>query len=105
MFKTSPPVAKMAYKFVEISNGLWKKGASKEYENKLKAHYHHAVASTSEDFKEIISHSAAAVAIYDDAKMKEDHETWETRNNTVHYETPEPVDCEVFSLEKALQVV
>ena len=105
MFKTSPPVAKMAYKFVEISNALWKKGASKEYENKLKAHYHHAVASTSEDFKEIISHSTAAVEIYDDAKMKEDHELWMNRNNTVHYETPEPVNCEVFSLERAMQVV
>lgn len=105
MFKTSPPVAKMAYKFVEISNKLWKKGASKEYENKLKAHYHHAVASTSEDFKEIISHSTAAVAIYDDAKMKEDHETWLDRNNSVHFETPEPVECEVFTLEKAIQLV
>tara|TARA_B100001287_G_scaffold271121_1_gene270928 strand:+ start:466 stop:1260 length:795 start_codon:yes stop_codon:yes gene_type:complete len=105
MFKTSPPVAKMAYKFVEISNALWKKGASKEYETKLKAHYHHAVASTSEDFKDIISHSTAAVEIYNDAKMKEDHETWVNRNNTVHFETPEPVECEVFSLERALQVV
>lgn len=105
MFKTSPPVAKMAYKFVELSNALWKKGASKDYERKLKAHYHHAVASTSEDFKEIISHSTAAVAIYNDTKMKEDHELWVNRNNTVHYETPEPVECEVFSLERALQVV
>ena len=105
MFKTSPPVAKMAYKFVEISNALWKKGANKDYEIKLKAHYHHAVASTSEDFKDIISHSTAAVGIYDDAKMKEDHELWVNRNNTVHYETPEPVDCEVFSLERALEVV
>lgn len=105
MFKTSPTVAKIAYKFVEISNALWKKGASKEYENKLKAHYHHAVASTSEDFKEIISHSTAAVEIYDDVKMKEDHEMWMNRNNTVHFETPEPVNCEVFSLERAIQVV
>lgn len=105
MFKTSPAVAKMAYKFVEISNAMWKKGASKDYQNKLKAHYHHAVASTSEDFKEIISHSTAAVGIYDDAKMKEDHDLWVDRNNTVHYETPEPVNCEVFGLERALQVV
>ena len=105
MFKTSPAVAKMAYKFVELSNVLWKKGASKDYERKLKAHYHHAVASTSENFKDVISHSAAAVAIYDDPKMKEDHETWVNRNNTVHFETPEPVECGVFSLERALQVV
>ena len=105
MFKTSPPVARMAYKLVEISNALWKKGASKDYEIKLKAHYHHAVASTSEDFKDIISHSTAAVEIYDDAKMKEDHETWVHRNNTVHFITPEPVECDVFSLEKALQVL
>lgn len=105
MFKTSPAVAKMAYKFVEISNAMWKKGASKDYQNKLKAHYHHAVASTSDDFKTIISHSTAAVDIYDDAKMKEDHELWVDRNNTVHYETPEHVNCEVFGLERALQVV
>ena len=105
MFKTSPPVAKMAYKFVEMSNAIWKKGANKDYENKLKAHYHHAVASTSEDFKDIISHSTAAVAIFEDPKMAEDHEMWLNRNNTVHFETPEPVDCEVFTLERAFQVV
>lgn len=105
MFKTSPPVAKMAYKFVEISNALWKKGASAEYENKLKAHYHHAVASTSDDFKEIISHSTAAIALYDDPKMKEDHETWEARNNTIHFETPDHVECGVFTVEQALQKV
>lgn len=105
MFKTSPPVAKMAYKYVELSNVLWKKGSNKEYETKLKAHYHHAVASTSNDFKEIISHSTAAVANYTDPKMKEDHDMWVNRNNTVHYETPEEVDCEVFTLERALQSV
>ena len=105
MFKTSPAVAKMAYKFVELSNVLWRKGANKDYENKLKAHYHHAVASTSEDFKEIISHSTAAVKLFDDAKMKEDHALWVERNNTVHFETPEPVDCGVFTLERAVQVV
>ena len=105
MFKTSPPVAKMAYKFVEMSNAIWKKGANKDYENKLKAHYHHAVASPSEDFKAIISHSTAAVAIFEDPKMAEDHEMWLNRNNTVHFETPEPVDCEVFTLERAFQVV
>lgn len=105
MFKTSPAVAKMAYKFVELSNAMWKKGSSKNYENKLKAHYHHAVASTSDDFKETISHSTAAIALHDDPKMKEDHETWLNRNNTVHFETPEPVECGVFTLERALQVV
>ena len=98
MWKTTPPVAKMAYKFVELSNAVWRRGANKEYENKLKAHYHYAIASTSEDFKEIISHSTEAVKIFNDPKMIEDHEKWMERNNTVHYETPEPVTIQLFSL-------
>jgi len=83
---------------VELSNAVWRRGANKEYENKLKAHYHYAIASTSEDFKEIISHSTEAVKIFNDPKMIEDHEKWMERNNTVHYETPEPVTIQLFSL-------
>ena len=115
MFKSNPTVAKMAYQFVEISNALWKKGASKEYENKLKAFYHHAVASQIAekaethpdqfDFKALLSHSTEAVNVYDDAKMQEDHETWLRRNNTVHYETPEPVVVPLFTLQQALSKV
>ena len=105
MFKTSPLVAKMAYNFVEIANCLWKKNQDKEYENKLKAHYHHSVASTSEDFKEIISHSKMAVELYNDPKMLEDHQLWNERNNTIHFETPEKVSVEVFSIETALKKV
>jgi hypothetical protein len=111
MFKSTPLVAKMAYKYVEISNALWKKGESKEYETKLKAHYHHAVASDMAEreesdtfnFKQLISHSAEAVRIYQDAKMQEDHDVWSRRNDTVHYETVEPVDVPLFTVEQALK--
>lgn len=102
---TSPKVALMAYQYVELSNRLWKLGAIPEYENKLKAHYHHAVASTSEDFKEKISHSTEAVQIFDDATMLKDHEDLLQRNNSVHYETPEPVHVPLFSLEQACAYV
>lgn len=115
MYKSNPKVAKMAYQFVEISNALWKRGASKGYENKLKSHYHHAVASDIAqkaeerpedfDFKLLLSHSTEAVKLYDDAKMQEDHSTWIQRNNTVHYETPEPVHIPLFTLEQAFSKV
>ena len=115
MFKTNPIVAKMAYQFVEISNALWKKGASKEYEEKLKAFYHHSVASQMAekaevhpeqfDFKLLLSHSTEAVSVYQDVKMQEDHETWLRRNNTVHYETAEPVVIPLFTLQQALSKV
>lgn len=112
MFKTSPPVARMAYKYVEIANCLWKKTADKHYENKLLAHYHHAVASKEAenisedkdfDFKKLISHSTAAVSLLNDSKMLEDHETWSVRNKSVHYEEPEAVPVEVFTIEQALK--
>lgn len=115
MFKSNARVAKMAYQFVEISNALWKKGASKEYENKLKAYYHHAVASEMAekaesspeefDFKLLLSHSTEAVSAFDDVKMQEDHETWLRRNETVHYETPDPIIVPLFTLEQALSKV
>ena len=105
----------MAYQFVEISNALWKKGASKDYENKLKAFYHHAVAtemaekaeSSPEefDFKLLLSHSTEAVSVFQDAKMLEDHDTWVRRNDTVHYETPEPIIVPLFTLEQAMSKV
>ena len=112
MCKSNTTVAKMAYQFVEISNALWKRCASKEYENKLKAHYHHAVASQIAekaevspeefDFKTLLSHSTEAVKIFNDAKMLEDHNEWLRRNEAVHFETPEPVDVKLFTLEQAL---
>ena len=105
MFKTSPLVAKMAFNFVELANCLWRKNQDKAYERKLKAHYHHSVASTSDDFKETISHSALAVELYDDPKMLEDHKVWSERNSTIHFETPEKITVELFSIETALKKV
>ena len=105
MFKTSPLVAKMAYKFVELANSLWKKTQDLEYATKLKAHYHHSVASTSNDFQEIISHSTMAVEMYSDPKMLEDHNVWSQRNNSVHFETPEKINVELFSIESGLKKV
>jgi tetratricopeptide (TPR) repeat protein len=103
MNKTSPLASKMAYKYIEIGNCLWKKSQDKAYENKLKAAYHHAVASTSEDFKEIISHSTAAVSLSSDPKILEDHQTWLQRNNSVHFETPDDIKIPLFNIEKAMQ--
>lgn len=111
MFKSNPKVAKLAYQFVELSNALWKKGANKEYEDKLKAYYHHAKASeiaegTEDlDFKMLISHSSEAVKVYSDPKMQEDHEIWQRRNDTVHYETPEPIHVPLLTLQQALRKV
>lgn len=102
MFKTTPTVALMAYKFAEIGNRLWKRDANIEFENKLKAHWHHAVASTSENFKETISHSTAAMELIEDPKFMEDHEEWVRRNETVHFETVEPIECKLYTLEEAI---
>lgn len=104
MAKTNTKIAKLAYKLVEISNCLWRRGENKEYTNKILAHYHHAVASTSENFTETISHSKRAVELHSDPKMIEDHSTWTEMNNTVHFATVEPVTCPVLSIESALNL-
>ena len=105
MFKTTPAVALMAYKFCEIGNRLWKRDANLEFENKLKAHWHHAVASTSEDdFVKVISHSTKAVELLpDNTSMLEDHEEWTRRNESVHFVQAEPVECDLYTLEQALE--
>jgi hypothetical protein len=71
----------------------------------MKAHYHHAVASTSEDFQKIISHSTLAVSLTKDPQMLKDHETWTSRNDSIHFLTPEPIVCKVYSVQDALEKV
>lgn len=105
MAKTNSKLIKLAYKFVELSNALWRRGHNQEYTNKLLAHYHHAVASTAENFTDTISHSTRAVELYKDQKMLEDHASWSELNNTVHFATVEPVSCPVLSIEAALKLV
>lgn len=104
-FKSNKAAAKMAYQYVELSNSLWKSSADQGYADKLRAHYHYAVACASENFKEIISHSTAAVNFFHDPKMLEDHNVWLEQNNTVHYETIDEVTCPTINLEYALSKV
>ena len=109
-WKSTPAVAKMAYQYVDLSNCLWRRGADREYADKLRAHYHHSVASAEaekdeKDFEVVISHSAAAVSLLQDAKMLEDHKNWEEMNSTVHYAQVQEVECPTFTLQKALKYV
>jgi len=111
MKKSNYKIAKTAYKFVELSNKVWKLGANEEYATKILAHYHHAVAThhdsseaEEKDFKHIISHSTAAVNLLQDPKMVEDHAQWVTANDTVYFETPEDVPCQVMALDTAMQL-
>lgn len=104
-FKSNKVAAKMAYQYVELSNCLWKSSSDQGYADKMKAHYHYAFACESENFKDIISHSTAAIGLLHDPKMLEDHKVWTEQNNTVHYETVEVVTCPTISVEFALSKV
>ena len=101
MQKTTPPVALMAYKFAEISNAVWKRGANKNYENKLKAHYHYAVATTSEVNKDKLSHITAAVGLHNDPAFLEEQTKITEMNDSVHFETPEELVVPVFTVSSA----
>lgn len=104
-FKSNKVAAKTAYQYVELSNCLWRSSADQAYAAKMKAHYHYAFACESDNFKEIISHSTAAVGLLQDPKMLEDHTVWVEQNNTVHYETVEDVTCPTIGVEFALSKV
>ena len=105
MMKTTPPVALMAYKLAELSNQVWKRGANPAYANKLKAHYHFAVASTSEDPQEALNHATLAVSLYQDANFQELHEGILQKNEQIHFLTPEPLEVSLYSVATALAKV
>ena len=88
MMKTTPSVALMSYKLAELSNQVWKRGANPAYANKLKAHYHFAVASTAEDPQETLNHSTLAISLYQDANFQELHEGIIQKNEQIHFLTP-----------------
>ena len=103
MQKTTPSVALMAYKLAELSNSVWKRGANPNYANKLKAHYHFAVASTSEEPQETLNHSTLAVSLHEDANFKELHEEIIQKNEQIHFLTAEPVELALYSVEQGLK--
>ena len=98
MMKTTPAVCKMAYQLCELSNAVWKRGANPAYANKLKAHYHFAIASTSEDPQEALNHSTLAVALHSDANFAELHEGIMQKNEQIHFLTAEDVEVPLYSV-------
>jgi len=98
MMKTTPPVALMAYKLAELSNQVWKRGANPAYAAKLKAHYHYAVASMSEDPQETLNHSSLAVSLHQDANFVEFHESVLQKNEQIHFLTAEEVTVDLYSV-------
>ena len=101
MMKTTPAVALMAYKLAEISNAVWKRGANPAYADKLKAHYHFAIASTSDDPQVVLNHSTLAVSLHGDANFQELHDTILQKNEQIHYLTAEDVAINLYSIEQA----
>lgn len=97
MQKTTPSVALMAYKLAELSNAVWKRGANPVYANKLKAHYHFSIASTSDDPQESLNHSTLAVSLHEDANFQELHETLMQKNEQIHFLTAEEVDIALYT--------
>jgi len=104
-YKTNKLGIQRAYQLVELSNCLWRASADTNYVNKMKAHYHYTVACKSDTFKDIISHSTAAVRLCEDPIMRQDHEQWVETNNTVHYVTVEEVTCPTIGVEDALRII
>jgi len=101
MMKTTPSVALMAYKLAEISNSVWKRGANPIYADKLKAHYHFAIASTSEDPQEVLNHSTMSVSLHKDANFQELHETVMQKNEQIHFLTAEEVPVVLYTVAQA----
>ena len=101
MMKTTPSVALMAYKLAEISNSVWKRGANPTYADKLKAHYHFAIASTSEDPQDVLNHSTMSVSLHKDANFQELHETVMQKNEQIHFLTAEEVPVTLYTVAQA----
>jgi len=102
MMKSTPAVCKMAYQLCELSNAVWKRGANPVYANKLKAHYHFAIASTSEDPQEALNHSTLATALHKDANFQELHASILEKNEQIHFLTPEPVEVPLYSVVQGI---
>ena len=102
MQKTTPSVCKQAYQLAELSNQVWKRGANKSYAQKIKAHYHYAVASTSEDPQNALNHSTLAVSLHDDANFTELHANILEKNEQIHFLSAEPVDVPLLSVAQGL---
>jgi hypothetical protein len=80
---------------------VWKRGANPKYAAKLKAHYHFAVASTSESPQEALNHITLAVSLHDDANFAELHEGIMQKNEQIHFLTPEDVPINLYTVESA----
>jgi|TARA_B110001452_G_scaffold267564_1_gene278100 hypothetical protein len=107
-FKSDTRVIRQAYQLMEIANKLWKPTANIEFENKLLVEYYYSKACDS-DFKDKLSYVTAAlgtletqvsidlphvVKLYNDVFRL---------NETVHFETVEPVKCPLLTVEEALK--
>lgn len=107
MYKLAPStprkVMRMAYNLVEISNRLWKPTANKAFENKMLAEYFYCEAKCTDVFKERLSYSTASVQLVPMDHTTEFHHDTIHLNETVHYETVDPVSCQVSTIEQALQ--
>lgn len=98
MTKTTASVCKMAYQLCELSNQVWKRGANPAYSDKLKAHYHFAIASTSEDPQETLNHSTLAFSLHEDANFLELHGTILQKNDQIHFLTAADVEVPLYTV-------
>jgi len=102
-WKTSAPVARMAYQFSELSDMCWKRRAEPDATRQLLVAWHHISAMAGDNFQQRLSHITAAQQLSTAAAVLTDYEDIMEKNRTVYYLQPEPIVCTVLTLEQALQ--
>ena len=105
-WKTSAPVARLAFQFSELSDACWKLRAEPETTRQLLCAWHHISAMTADDsshFQERLSHITAARQLSTSATVLTDFESIMEKNRTVYYLNPEPVKCKVLSFDEGLK--
>ena len=102
-FKSEMKVVRMAYQLMEVSNKLWKPTANVDFEKKLLAEYYYSRAGVSEEFKDKLSYITASTQLETLNHATELYNETIHLNETVHFETVEPVSCPVLMIEEALK--
>ena len=104
-FKASPPVARMAFQFSELSDVCWKSRAEKDHTRQLLTAWHHSSAMASDedtDFAKRLSHITAARQLSSAPAVVSDYNDIIEKNTTVYFMTAEPIKCDLLSLAQGM---
>tara|TARA_B100001250_G_scaffold411371_1_gene439848 strand:- start:716 stop:1504 length:789 start_codon:yes stop_codon:yes gene_type:complete len=104
-FKTSPPVARLAFQFSELSDVCWKQRAEKDHTRQLLTAWHHSSAMASDettDFTKRLSHITCARQLSEAPAVIADYESIMEKNRTVYFVTADPIKCDLLSLTQGM---